>query len=66
MAQLEHIQTEIASLPKQDFVKLRDWIETMDWEDWDRQIAEDSASGKLDFLKREAMEAKAAGKLKSL
>ena len=66
MAQLEHIQTEIASLPKQEFVKLREWIERMDWEDWDRQIAEDSASGKLDFLKREAMEAKAAGKLRNL
>ena len=66
MAQLEHIQTEIASLPKQDFVKLRDWIETMEWEEWDRHIAEDSASGKLDFLKREAMEAKAAGKLRDL
>ncbi|MCX7113867.1 MAG: hypothetical protein NTX45_28095 [Proteobacteria bacterium] len=64
MTQLEHIQTEIASLPKQEFVKLREWIETMDWEDWDRQIAEDSASGKLDFLKREAMEAKVAGKLR--
>ena len=66
MTQLEHIQTEIASLPKQDFVKLREWIGRMDWEDWDRQIAEDSTSGKLDFLKREAMEAKAAGKLRDL
>ena len=66
MTQLEHIQTEIASLPKQDFVKLRNWIETMEWEEWDRQIAEDSASGKLDFLKREAMEAKATGKLRDL
>jgi len=66
MTQLEHIQTEIASLPKQQFVKLREWIETMDWEGWDRQIVEDSASGKLDFLQWEAMEAKAAGKLKSL
>jgi len=39
MNQLEHIQTEIASLPKQDFVKLREWIETMDWDERDRQIA---------------------------
>ena len=66
MTQLEHIQIEITSLPKQDFVKLRDWIETMEWEEWDRQIKEDSASGKLDFLKREAFEAKAAGKLRDL
>ncbi|MFM8332928.1 MAG: hypothetical protein ACKN9T_14685 [Candidatus Methylumidiphilus sp.] len=66
MTPLEHIQTEIASLPKQDFAKLREWIEARDWEDWDRQIAEDSAAGKLDFLKWEAMEAKAAGTLKAL
>ena len=51
---------------KQDFAKLREWIETRDWEDWDRQIAEDSTVGKLDFLKREAMEAKTAGKLRAL
>lgn len=66
MTQLEQIQTEIKSLPKQDFIQLRGWIETMDWEDWDRQIAEDSTSGKLDFLKREALEAKAKGFLKDL
>ena len=38
MTQLEHIRTEIASLSKHEFMKLRDWIETKDWEDWDRQI----------------------------
>jgi len=47
-------------------VKLREWIERMDWEDWERQNAEDSASVKLDFLKREALEAKAEGKLRNL
>jgi len=66
MTQLEHIRTEIASLSKHEFIKLRDWIETKDWEDWDRQIAKDSAAGKLDFLKREVQEAKSKGQLKEL
>ncbi len=66
MTQLERIQTEIASLSKQDFKQLRDWLETMEWEDWDGRIAADSASGKLDFLKREALEAKAKGQLRNL
>ncbi len=66
MTQLEHIRTEIASLSKHEFMKLRDRIETKDWEDWDRQIAKDSAAGKLDFLKREVQEAKSKGQLKEL
>lgn len=66
MTQLERIQTEIAALPRQEFRQLRDWIETKEWEDWDRQIAADSASGKLDFLKQEALAAKAKGQLRDL
>jgi hypothetical protein len=36
MTQLEHIQTEIASLSKQDFAKLREWIGHHD--EYDRLI----------------------------
>ncbi len=66
MTTLERLQTEIATLSRQDFKQLREWIEAREWEEWDRQIAADSASGKLDFLKREAMEAKAKGQLREL
>jgi hypothetical protein len=38
----------------------------MVWEDWYRQIVEYSATGKLDFLKSEALETGAAGKLSDL
>jgi hypothetical protein len=31
----------------------------LDWEEWDRPIEKDSASGKLDFLVNEALAAKA-------
>ncbi len=66
MTQLEHIQTEIVSLSKHDIIKLKDWIDAKDWDDWDKQIEADSAAGKLDFLKREALAAKSKGTLKEL
>jgi len=66
MTQLERIQTDIAALSYQDFKQLREWIEAKEWEDWDRQIAADSASDKLEFLKQEALEAKAKGQLRDL
>lgn len=66
MTQLEHIQNEISSLPKSEFTKLKNWLDSKDWDDWDKQIAADSATGKLDFLKREALAAKTKGTLKEL
>ncbi len=66
MTQLELIQNEISSLPKSDFTKLKNWLDSKDWDDWDKQIAADSATGKLDFLKREALAAKTKGTLKEL
>ena len=45
-------------MPKEDFYKLRDWILERDWEKWDREIEEDSKSGKLDFLIKQALDEK--------
>ena len=36
----------------------RQWFLEEDWKRWDEEIEEDSKSGKLDFLIREAREAK--------
>ncbi len=66
MTRLEHLQAEISSLPPHDFKALRDWIDAKDWEEWDRRIAADSAAGKLDFLKQEALAAKALDPLRGL
>ena len=66
MIQLEKIQDEIKSLPHRDFVKLRNWIIEQDWDEWDKQIEEDIALGKLDFLIEEAKNEKKEGKLKEL
>ncbi len=66
MLQLEQIQTEIELLPETDFVRLREWFFQKDWERWDSQLSADVAAGKLDFLREEALAAKAQGALREL
>ena len=66
MENLERIKHEIESLPENDFVQLRKWFSEKDWEKWDRQIEEDSTSGKLDFLMKEAHEDKEKGELRNI
>jgi hypothetical protein len=66
MENLERIKEEIESLPENDFIQLRKWFSEKDWEKWDRQIEEDSMSGKLDFLMKEALEDKEKGKLRNI
>ena len=51
MSKVDEIKATIESLPEEDFIQLRKWFTEKDWEKWDRQIEENSQSGKLDFLK---------------
>jgi hypothetical protein len=62
MTKLEQLEAEIESLSPQEFVKLRNWLLEKDWAAWDRQIEEDSASGRLDRLFEEAEADHRAGK----
>ena len=64
MSTLEEIQSAITSLSPEDYARLRQWFADRDWERWDRQIEEDAASGKLDFLIEEAVAGKAQGRLR--
>lgn len=66
MSSITKIQQAILSLPEADYLQLRNWFNALDWEKWDRQIEEDSESGKLDFLIAEAFEVKKQGKLEEL
>ena len=56
----------IESLPEKEYSEFRRWFLERDWAKWDRQIEADSASGRLDFLVREAQRGKAKGSLKDL
>ena len=66
MSKVQRIQIEIESLSDEEYSKLRKWFSERDWEKWDRQIDEDSGSGKLDFLIKEALDEKSKGNLKEL
>lgn len=66
MADLEEIQKAINELPEQDYLRFRHWFMERDWERWDRRIIEDSRTGKLDFLVKEALDAKTGNELRDL
>ena len=66
MTRVEAIQSAIVSLPPEEYAYLRQWFAARDWEQWDKQIEADTASGKLDFLITEAMAEKARGQLRNL
>jgi hypothetical protein len=66
MIQVEQIQAEIKALSQEEFIQLRNWIAEQNWSLWDQQLEIDVTSGKLDFLREEAMVAKSQGKLQEL
>ncbi|MBM4044659.1 MAG: hypothetical protein FJ279_06055 [Planctomycetes bacterium] len=66
MLKVDEIKAAIESLPQEEYVRLRKWFSEKDWQEWDRQIAADSESGRLDFLVREAVDAKRKGQLREL
>ena len=52
---VEQIQDKIMELSEAEFIELRTWMDEWGvWDDWDRQIAEDAAAGRLAFLAEEA------------
>ena len=61
MTKVQLIQEEIEKLDPEEWAKLYAWMLERDWEEWDRQIEEDAAAGKLDKLVKEAREADARG-----
>ncbi|MBN1906404.1 MAG: hypothetical protein JW927_15035 [Deltaproteobacteria bacterium] len=66
MENLDRLKYEIESLPQNDFNQLRKWFSEKDWKEWEIQIEEDSMSGRLDFLFKEALDEKNKGKLRTI
>ena len=61
MSTVEEIKSAISALSEEDYIHLREWFSGKDWEQWDKEIERDSASGKLDFLTEEAATEKNLG-----
>ncbi len=66
MSRVEEIQLAIVSLSQEEYAHLRQWFAQRDWEQWDRKVEEDAASGRLDFLIDEAAAERAEGRLREL
>ena len=66
MTQLQKVQVAIESLSREDYADLRRWFSDRDWRLWDREVEEDSAAGRLDFLIAEARDEKSKGRLREL
>ncbi|HPG40010.1 MAG TPA: hypothetical protein PLP19_09595 [bacterium] len=66
MKNIEELETIIEALPEEEFRRFRHWFLEKDWSRWDEHIEKDSTTGKLDFLVREAREAKYNNDLKKL
>jgi hypothetical protein len=62
MSSVAEIEQAIAKLSREQFAELERWLDNQRNLIWDRQIEEDSAAGKLDFLLKEVDEDIAEGK----
>ena len=66
MSKVDELKIEIERLHEEEFTELVRWLSEKDWERWDKEIEADSEAGKLDFLIREARDAKTKRTLKNL
>ena len=61
---LSEIKNAVRELSPKELAELAAFISTQDNAAWDKQIEEDAASGKLDFLFDEAERERTAGQLR--
>ena len=66
MSKVDELKTAIEKLPQEEFSERVRWLSEKEWERWDKEIETDSEASKLDFLVREAFDAKVTGILKDL
>ena len=64
MSTVLEIERAIEKLPAPDLTRLARWILERDNANWDSQMDEDAAAGKLDFLVKEAKAARKDGTLR--
>jgi hypothetical protein len=58
------IEAAIKTLPKEKLAEFNQWYQEYLEEQWDEQIRQDAAAGKLDFLIEEAEREREAGTLR--
>jgi hypothetical protein len=66
MITVEDLEMAVDCLSQEEYIRFRRWFLDRDWEKWDSEIEGDSEAGRLDFLVREAAEARDQKKLRDL
>lgn len=61
MSDVQQIKDQVSRLSTPELADFRAWYATFDAAAWDRQIEHDAATGKLDALAEEALQAHASG-----
>ena len=63
---VKELEKAVANLSPHELAEFRAWFQDYDMDEWDRQIARDAASGKLDNFAEEAIADYKAGRVKEL
>jgi hypothetical protein len=66
MATVDQIESDILQLAPEELRRLADWLAGLDQEQWDAELAQDIAEGKLEALAQEAIEDFRAGRCRKL
>ena len=66
MTKVESIEREVRDLSARDLANFREWFAEFDAAEWDRQLEEDVASGKLDRLADAALADHNAGRSRTI
>ena len=66
MTKLQLLEEEIKKLSPEELAQLRDWFLELDAQQWDREIEQDAASGKLDKLFEKSLADHRAGKSREI
>lgn len=61
MSKIEMIERDVERLDDKSFAAFREWFLAHESQRWDQQIEDDSNSGKLDSLIKDATDARRAG-----
>lgn len=63
---VEELEKAIVALSAKERMRLRDWLDELTAQEWDRQIARDAENGKLDRLAAESEADFRAGRFREL
>ena len=66
MTKLQMLEEEIKKLSPEEMAQLRDWLLELDAEQWDREIARDAASGRLDQVFEKSLANHRTGKSREI